>query len=58
MKDKYTYQFIKIDGLENDFSIISKWLNNQESGQYTMTVEKFTVEKKDGRIGLITNDDE
>ena len=57
MNNKYTFNFIKITGFENDFDVINKWLNNQEQGEYILTVEKFTGEKKDGRIDEITKEE-
>ena len=56
MNNKYTFNFIKITGFENDFDVINKWLNNQEQGEYILTVEKFTGKKKNGRIEVITKE--
>lgn len=56
-KTKYTFNFIKITGFENDFDVLNKWLNNQEQGEYRLTVERFTGEKKNGKIEITKPDD-
>lgn len=38
---KYTYQIIKIEGFDNDFNILNKYLNNAGPGQYVVTLEEF-----------------
>ena len=58
MNNKYTFNFIKISGFDNDFGVINRWLSSKGEGEYILTVEKFTGEKKNGRIEVIKKEDE
>ena len=47
---KYNYQILKIDGLDNSFDILNKYLDTQGPGKYKVTIEKddgIIVKKED-----------
>ena len=51
--DKYTYQFIKMNGYETNFDVINKWANSKGDGNYTVTIVK-----NDGKIESLIKEDE